>query len=254
MPTYIHHPSELVELSSRLQAAVLEALWDFDAIRQSLPRLEVETRAGIVELRGNVRSRAIKATAADLARNVPGVREVINNLVSDTDIELQAAAALVRDPRTRLMTDKISVKSRVGTVLLRGRVASEEIKAAAEEIIAQMAGVQGVVNELVAPPKPKPAPAPAKPAAPARPLAPARPTTPEPVAEAIVLEAEAVTPAPTPAIASEPVAIAPTPVSPAAPVSGARRDAAGRPISPHGKSAPKLSEDRRKLVLAARGS
>jgi|GEM_PF-891408 len=273
MLEHIHHPSELVQLSSPLQGEILEALWNSESIRQSQPRLAVETRDGTVELRGNVRSRAIKEIAADLARRVPGVREVINNLVTDTDLEIQAAAALVRDRRTRLFTDKIVVKSILGRVRLRGRVASEEIKVAAEELVAQIPGVHTVVNDLEAPPRLKPAPAAAKPATPVRPVTPpARPTAPPPAepapaAPAAAPQAMVAVAASTPVAAPDPAA--PAPAAPAlevavakpaakakvaagAPVAGARRDAAGRPISPHGKSAPKLSEERRKLVLAVR--
>lgn len=260
MLEHIHHPSELVQVDSQLQAAILEALWKCDPIRQSQPRLDVEVRDGVVELRGNIRSRTMKETAAELARRIPGVREVINHLVSDTDLEILVAAALAHDPRTRLTTGQVFVKAYLGTVHLHGRVASEEIKVAAEELAAQVPGVWAVVNELVAPPKPKPAPA--KPVA--RPTVPVRPAEPTPAAPVMAPEVAAVEAAPRPApVIAAPGAPAPE-VVPAglaeavkatatASASGVRRDTAGRPISPHGKSAPPLSEERRKLVLAMRG-
>jgi hypothetical protein len=62
----------------------------------------------------------------------------------------------------------ILVGSAFGEMFLKGNVASEDIKQAAQEIAAKVDGVREVNNQLVAPEPPKPAapakPAPAKPA------------------------------------------------------------------------------------------
>ena len=46
----------------------------------TLTKVDVDTNKGTVYLTGNVENAAIKARAADLARQVAGVREVVNNL------------------------------------------------------------------------------------------------------------------------------------------------------------------------------
>ena len=46
----------------------------------TLTRIDVDTNRGTVYLNGNVEDTAMKTRAADLARQVRGVREVVNNL------------------------------------------------------------------------------------------------------------------------------------------------------------------------------
>jgi hyperosmotically inducible protein len=46
----------------------------------TLAQIDVETRKGVVELSGAVDSTALKDRAAELAREVGGVRQVANNL------------------------------------------------------------------------------------------------------------------------------------------------------------------------------
>jgi osmotically-inducible protein OsmY len=46
----------------------------------TLTKIDVDTNKGTVYLNGNVESAALKTRAADLARQVNGVREVVNNL------------------------------------------------------------------------------------------------------------------------------------------------------------------------------
>jgi len=47
---------------------------------QTLTSVDVDTAQGIVSLSGTVESEAVKQRAAELARQVEGVREVVNNL------------------------------------------------------------------------------------------------------------------------------------------------------------------------------
>jgi hyperosmotically inducible protein len=46
----------------------------------TLMKVDVDTNRGTVYLTGNVENAAIKARATEIARNVSGVREVVNNL------------------------------------------------------------------------------------------------------------------------------------------------------------------------------
>ena len=47
---------------------------------RSLTKLDVETRQGLVELRGTVDAASAKERAGEVARQVNGVRRVVNNL------------------------------------------------------------------------------------------------------------------------------------------------------------------------------
>jgi osmotically-inducible protein OsmY len=46
----------------------------------TLTKIDVDTNKGTVYLNGNVENAAMKARAGDIARQVNGVREVVNNL------------------------------------------------------------------------------------------------------------------------------------------------------------------------------
>jgi hyperosmotically inducible periplasmic protein len=52
----------------------------------TVTRIDVETNQGVVALNGTVQTEAMKARAEQIARQVKGVREVVNNL------RIQAAA------------------------------------------------------------------------------------------------------------------------------------------------------------------
>ena len=47
----------------------------------TLTKVDVDTNKGVVYLRGNVENTTIKSRATDIARQVAGVRDVVNNLV-----------------------------------------------------------------------------------------------------------------------------------------------------------------------------
>ena len=47
----------------------------------TLTKVDVDTNRGVVYLRGNVENATVKSRATDIARQVAGVRDVVNNLV-----------------------------------------------------------------------------------------------------------------------------------------------------------------------------
>jgi osmotically-inducible protein OsmY len=137
-----------VDKDNRLAAAVREALRSYEPLRLSRSIIEIGSRDGVIELSGIVRSAAMKPIAEQIARSVPGVKAVSNHLHTDAEIEAEAARALAEDPRTRLTTDRIVLRSTLGTCYLSGRVTNPEIRAAAEAIVRNVKGVQAVVNTL----------------------------------------------------------------------------------------------------------
>ena len=47
----------------------------------TLTKVDVDTNKGVVYLRGNVETATIRSRATEIARQVAGVRDVVNNLV-----------------------------------------------------------------------------------------------------------------------------------------------------------------------------
>jgi osmotically-inducible protein OsmY len=160
-----------------LDTAAFDALMHYPGVRVWTDALDIRAQNGILEISGHVRTHAEKQVTEDVIIKVKGVKDVINNLYVDTDLELAVAQALGNDARTRGGFPGILVGSAFGEIYLKGSVPSQEMKKAAGEITAKIEGVRDVVNSLEAPEPPKP-PAPAaaaKPAAGARPAAAAKP-------------------------------------------------------------------------------
>jgi hyperosmotically inducible periplasmic protein len=120
--------------------------------------IEVQTHRGTVQLNGFVDSADSKARAAELARNVPNVQKVDNNLlvretkstmgenIDDTVVTAKVKAALVGDPVTKAR--QIGVETLHGVVQLSGFVDTEAERAQATVVAKGVGGVHEVRNDL----------------------------------------------------------------------------------------------------------
>jgi osmotically-inducible protein OsmY len=126
---------------------VMAALYDYPRLRIDLRAIQVRAVDGMVWLQGHVSSDLNSRIAADQIQGIAGVAEIHNQLVADTDLATAVATALARDPRTR-HGQHIGVYPNLGDIYLRGAVSTPEVRAAAGEIAARVAGVAHVFNEL----------------------------------------------------------------------------------------------------------
>ncbi len=138
LPFYRPQPPEVVE--AELLSRLSEEDYDYAGLTASM-------ESGILTLTGAVEDVSAKRRAEAAARSTTGVVEVANALDTDTAIASRVVAALEEDPRTKLAV--IDVVSSRGQVTLSGKVDTEEIKDAAEEVAAARKGVLSVINELV---------------------------------------------------------------------------------------------------------
>jgi osmotically-inducible protein OsmY len=90
----------------------------------------------------------MKRMAETLARAVPGVREVQNDLISDPEIEAELGLRLAADPDLSPPRARVLVTSVQGDVTLAGWVPDEAARQRAEEIARSVRGVRNVVNNL----------------------------------------------------------------------------------------------------------
>jgi osmotically-inducible protein OsmY len=152
------------ELAERVQKAV-DKVFSLHVWSESV---SVTVKDGAVDLAGHVRTTALKHRLDTAIWSLQGVLTVKNELIVDTELERTVAQALAADPRTAGGFPGILVGSAFGEVFLKGKVNSQDVKKAAEEIARGVPNVRSVVNDLSAPEPPKPAapakPAPAKPA------------------------------------------------------------------------------------------
>ena len=108
--------------------------------------MRVAVRNGVVILAGNVELRTDAGRAERLVRRVRGVREVLNLLIADDEVQSSVAAALHYDPRTRTLQPTVCVAG--GLVTLVGTVADARSRDAVEDVVGTVPGVRGVVNRL----------------------------------------------------------------------------------------------------------
>lgn len=115
----------------------------------------VSVDAGVVTLRGNVRSYAEKMAAERVALAVYGVKAVANdiaihlpNVFQRTDTEIAQAAAAALEWNVLIPKDRVTVTVRNGWLDLHGTVDWQYQKDAASRTVRDLTGVKGVTNEI----------------------------------------------------------------------------------------------------------
>ncbi len=150
---------------AKLQASV-KAAFELNRRLQSLP-LHVQAEEGVVTLRGDVPDAHSKALAEQVARQVPGVRQVVDHLrvvaatgeARDTagertwgenidDQALRAKVHLALSLRGDLAGAKLDVRVFRRAVTLSGEVRSEAQRAAALQLVSDVPDVREVVDKL----------------------------------------------------------------------------------------------------------
>jgi osmotically-inducible protein OsmY len=115
----------------------------------------VTANNGVVTLSGHVNSYAKKVEAETAAKNVVGVKAIVEELLvkitdsnksSDEDIANEALTAMKWD--WSVPSDKIKVKVEDGWVNLDGRVKWNYQREAAKKCIMNLSGVKGVINNI----------------------------------------------------------------------------------------------------------
>jgi len=121
-------------------------------------QVHVETKDGVVYLRGKVDSSEAKSAATDVAKGIDGVKNVKNELqvvapstraaveADDKQIYKNVEQRFKQDPQ--LKNAKIDAKVDAGVVILTGEVKSIDTSARASEIARSVPGVRYVKNDL----------------------------------------------------------------------------------------------------------
>lgn len=137
-----------------LENEVRTALGAHAALAGAHIRADVD--GDVVTLRGSADCYARKLTAEDIARHVPGVREVvdlveipIDGVYGWRDIDLFDAAYRALASHYLLSKRRIEVEADRGWIRLRGRVGSAFERVEAERAIASLPNLRGIRNDLV---------------------------------------------------------------------------------------------------------
>lgn len=130
-----------------LHEEIHSAIYDYPRLRVDIPGIGIRVIDGVVWLQGHVASDLNKRLVQDQLLNIRGLAEIHNELISDTDLAGVVASALSHDARTA--REQIGVYPSLGTIHLRGRVRTEDARAAAYTIARGVQGVRDVENALV---------------------------------------------------------------------------------------------------------
>jgi len=119
-------------------------------------QVSVDTKNGVVHLRGKVDSDEAKAAAAEIATGIEGAKSVKNDLqvvsptarkavdANDKDIAKAVESRMSKDANLK----KVDVRTDGGVVTLTGEVPSIMVAAKASEQARMVPGVKSVKNEL----------------------------------------------------------------------------------------------------------
>lgn len=126
--------------------------------RVSGTAINVDTKGGVVTLRGKVASADEKKAAEEIAKGIEGVSSVKNNLQVLTPSQREAVDRqddeIVKAVKDRIKTDQalkgsdIDVRADKGTVTLTGSAKDLNARARASEVARGVAGVKSVKNEV----------------------------------------------------------------------------------------------------------
>lgn len=131
---------------SDLEREANEALYNYPRLRVDIGGMRVRAIDGTIYLQGHISSDLNSRIAADQLVGIAGLGEVKNELITDTDLAAEVAAALSQDPRTQ--GQHIGVYPNLGTIYLRGVVDAPTAREAAESVAGAVAGVKMIRNEL----------------------------------------------------------------------------------------------------------
>jgi len=115
----------------------------------------VTAKDGVVSLTGVVDSYAKKTEAEDAAKNVAGVKALVEKIevrypssYSKTNAEIATEVLAALKARWDVADDKVKVKVEAGWVTLTGELNWHYQKEAAEDAITSLTGVTGVTNNI----------------------------------------------------------------------------------------------------------
>ncbi|MDA3785521.1 MAG: BON domain-containing protein [Deltaproteobacteria bacterium] len=120
-------------------------------------KTKVDVKDGIVTLRGNADSEAQKDLVSEYVKDIEGVKEVKNEMsvaktptmadkIDDASITAQVKMALLFHRSTSAINTSVTTEN--GVVLLSGQASNEAEKELVTEIVADIQGVQSVVNNM----------------------------------------------------------------------------------------------------------
>ena len=145
--SFIRSEGHLSDQDADLVDRVRKALWGYEPLRASRPRLEVRVDGGRVTLSGRMRTLAMKEISEYLLRRLDGVNAVRNDVVADPEVVQAVADALAIDSELGPLC--IRVDARDGDVVLAGDVPNEAVANRALDVAGRVAVAERVGSRML---------------------------------------------------------------------------------------------------------
>ena len=144
---------DLSDADRRVLTVIRKTLLVYEPLRSTRPVLDVTVQAGLVQMRGRVRTSAIKEIAELLVLQLEPVRAVRNDLVADPEVVRAVADALAADPEIGPACPVVDCRD--GIAIIIGDVPTEEAARRAVDIATAVPLVASVTSRLrIVPPLP----------------------------------------------------------------------------------------------------
>lgn len=130
----------------KLYMRVRQTLWDYEPLRASHAEIGIAIDGQDVHLTGRTRTRPQKILAHLLASRVKEVGTVTSDVIADPEIVRSVADTLAASEVTAPYV--IQVDCRHGAVILKGEVATEEVRQAAVALAARVPTVLAVQDRM----------------------------------------------------------------------------------------------------------
>ena len=144
---FIRSEGNLSDKDADLVDRVRKALWEYEPLRATRPRLEVHVDGGRVTLSGRMRTLAMKEISEYLLRRLDGVNAVRNDIVADPEVIQAVADALATDPELGPLC--IRVDARDGDVVLAGDIPSEALADRALDVASRVPVAERVGSRMI---------------------------------------------------------------------------------------------------------
>jgi osmotically-inducible protein OsmY len=131
-----------------LRDAVERAILSYAPIRTSETEINIDVRGSEVTLKGYVRTDTMRSVATQMARGVRTGLTVRNQLLSDSDLEIQVAVAIDTKLGNYIVPMMPIVRVIMGHCFVRGPVPSDSAKEMIAQVASRVPGIVRVENEL----------------------------------------------------------------------------------------------------------
>jgi len=139
----------ILRADAAIEADVLLALEQALAVPQFIHAVSATVDDGMVHLSGVVDFGARKARAEEAVRAVPGVRDILNDIIAEDELLDRVDAALERAlERPEVAGSTVAVQIEHAIVTLTGEAPSNAARRALEEAALSVPGVRVVVNKI----------------------------------------------------------------------------------------------------------